>query len=736
MTDTRFYSVIAQKQQIPVQSVHKVAELLDSGATIPFLARYRREVTGNLDEEQLRGIRDQLDYMRMLEDRKEVVLRTIKEQEKLTPELETAILECTDLKVLEDLYLPYKPKRKTRASIAREKGLEPLAEMIMQQKLIKGDRLQIAAGFIDTDKQVETADHALQGARDICAEWINENAEVRDKLRREFRKSGVMTSKKASGVTDRTVYEMYYEFSTRVRWLKPHQILALNRGERESILVVNLEVLDDQCLEYIDDQVLREHETIFTEDLMQAGEDAFKRLLFPALERELRNELTEMAEDHAIKTFAENMGKLLMQAPLAGKVVMGIDPAFRTGCKVAVIDQTGTYITGDTIYPTEPFRRVAEAETIVNSLIDSHDVSIIAIGNGTASRETEAFIADVIRNRKHARPDEELFYMIVSEAGASVYSASVVAREEFPDLDAAQRGNISIARRVLDPLAELVKIDPKSVGVGLYQHDVNQYKLAKKLDDVVESCVNSVGVNLNTASTSLLNHISGLTKTISANIVAYRQKNGLFKNRQQLLKVAGIGAQRYEQAVGFLRVAESDNPLDNTAIHPESYDAAQQLCKMFEIDLKRINELQHLLTLKFRDINRKKVAEQLGIGLPTLDLILENIIKPGRDPRESLPKPLLRQDILKLEDLSVGDTLEGTVRNVVDFGAFVDLGVKQDALLHISKMSTDGSRVQNPHEVVSVGDIIKVTVDTIDTERGRIGVQLAAANSLKKPITE
>jgi protein Tex len=732
MTDTRIYAVVAQKQQLPLNSIQKVAELLDSGATIPFLARYRREVTGDLDEEQLRGIRDELDYMRTLEERRQVVLRTIKEQDKLNAELETAILECTDMKVLEDLYLPYKPKRKTRASIAREKGLEPLAVKIMEQKLLKGDREQIAMGYVDSEKGVESVEQALQGARDICAEMINENAVIRDKLRREFRKSGVMTSKKAPRVTDRTVYEMYYEFTGRVRWLKPHQILALNRGEREGVLVVSLDVLEDQCLEHIDDEVLREHETIFTEDLMQAGEDAFKRLLFPALERELRNELTEGAEDHAIKTFAENMGKLLMQPPLSGKTVMGIDPAFRTGCKVAVIDQTGTYLTGDTIYPTEPFKRVAEAEVVVNKLIDRHQVSIIAIGNGTASRETEAFIAEVIQKRKNARPDEELFYMIVSEAGASVYSASDVAREEFPDLDAAQRGNISIARRVLDPLAELVKIDPKSVGVGLYQHDVNQYKLAKKLDDVVESCVNSVGVNLNTASTSLLNHISGLSKTISVNIVDYRRKNGMFKSRDELLKVSGIGAQRFEQAAGFLRVAESANPLDNTAIHPESYDATRKLCDMFEIDLQRLGEIQHLLSLKFRDINRKKVSEQLGIGVPTLDLILENIIKPGRDPRESLPKPLLRQDILKLEDLSVGDSLEGTVRNVVDFGAFVDIGVKQDALLHISKMSTDGSRIQNPHDVVSVGDIIKVSVDTIDAERGRIGVSLAPQNPSNK----
>ncbi|MCH8495764.1 MAG: RNA-binding transcriptional accessory protein, partial [Balneolales bacterium] len=506
MTDTQIFSFIAAKLQLNASQISKVSALLEEGATIPFLARYRREVTGDLDEEQLRAIRDDLDYVRLIEDRKVTILKTIAEQEKLTDELEKAITNCTDLKTLEDLYLPYKPKRKTRASIAREKGLEPLARLMIDQTMTKGDPEEVAAQYVDAEKGVKSAQDALQGAKDICAEWVNENADVREKLRKEFRNYGALSSKKVSSVTERTVYESYYEFSCKIKYLKPYQILALNRGERDSILSVNLDVFEEQCLDHIDDVVFKTENSIFTDHFLDAIEDAFKRLLYPALERELRNELTETADEHAIKTFAENMGNLLMQPPLANKVVMGIDPAFRTGCKVAVIDQTGKYMEGDTIYPTEPFLRVAEAEAVVSRFIDKHNVSIIAIGNGTASRETEAFIADLIQRRKNQNPSEELFYLIVSEAGASVYSASAIARDEFPDLDAAQRGNISIARRVLDPLAELVKIDPKSVGVGLYQHDVNQYKLAKKLDDVVESCVNTVGVNLNTASASLLNH--------------------------------------------------------------------------------------------------------------------------------------------------------------------------------------------------------------------------------------
>jgi uncharacterized protein len=725
MTDSQIFEFLSKKLPFSSKQIQTVAKLLDEGATIPFLSRYRKEVTGGLDEEELRSIRDELDYVRTLEQRKETILNTIREQEKLTPELEQQIIACTNLNTLEDLYLPYKPKRKTRASMAKEKSLEPLAKLIFEQNTFKGTVEEYASAYIDIEKGVKSIDEALQGAKDICAEWINEHIDVRDRLRREFRNFGSITSKKVSTVSERTVYESYYEFNFRIKNLKPYQILALNRGERESILIVNLDVMEDQCLDHIDSVILKNEDSIFTDYLLDAIDDSYKRLLFPALEREIRNELTQLADEHAINTFAANMKNLLMQPPLANKIVMGIDPAFRTGCKVAVIDETGKYLDGNTIYPTEPFKKVAEAEKIVGSLIDKYKVNIIAIGNGTASRETEVFIADYLQKRKVAIPAEELFYLIVSEAGASVYSASTVAREEFPDLDAAQRGNISIARRVLDPLAELVKIDPKSVGVGLYQHDVNQFRLTKKLDDVVESCVNTVGVNLNTASASLLTYVSGLSKSVSENIVKQREKVGAFSNREEIKLIPGVGEFKFQQAAGFLRIPESDNPFDNTAIHPESYDAASKLCNKYSVDVHRIHELQNELQAKLQNINKHKVSEEIGIGVPTLELIIENLLKPGRDPRESLPKPLLRSDLLKMEDLSVGDVLEGTVRNVVDFGAFVDIGVKQDGLLHITKMSKDGSKVLNPHDIVGVGDIIKVAVDNIDAERGRISLTLA-----------
>lgn len=728
MTESQIFAFISKKLNFSIAQLQTVSKLLDDGATIPFLSRYRKEITGGLDEEQLRDIRDELDYVRALEQRKETILNSIREQDKLTPELEEQIVSCTNLTTLEDLYLPYKPKRKTRAGIAREKGLEPLAQLIMDQKTLKGDAEQIALEYISSEKGVNTAVEALQGAKDICAEWINENIDVREKLRKEFRGFGAISAKKTTSVTERTVYESYYEFNSRIKYLKPYQILALNRGERENILSVNLDVMEDQCLDHIDAVILKNENSVFTDDLLDAIDDAFKRMLYPALEREIRNELTETADEHAINTFAENMKNLLMQPPLANKVVMGIDPAFRTGCKVAVIDKLGKYIDGNTIYPTEPYKKTAEAEAIVGNFIDKYGVNIIAIGNGTASRETETFIAGYLQKRKADKPDEELFYLIVSEAGASVYSASTVAREEFPNLDAAQRGNISIARRVLDPLAELVKIDPKSVGVGLYQHDVNQFRLSKKLDDVVESCVNTVGVNLNTASSSLLTYVSGLSKTISGNIVKQREESGAFRSREEIKKVAGVGEFRYQQAAGFLRIPESSNPFDNTAIHPESYEAAKKLCDKFEIDVNKIHDIQVEVQKKFQHLNKKNVADEIGIGVPTLELIIENLLKPGRDPRESLPKPLLRSDLLKLEDLSVGDQLEGTVRNVVDFGAFVDIGVKQDGLLHISKMSSDGSKVNNPHDVVSVGDIIKVAVDSIDSERGRVSLKIGRAH--------
>jgi len=701
MTESQIFDFIAKKLTISAQQIRTVSKLLDDGATIPFLARYRREMTGNLDEEQLRSIRDNLDYVRTLEQRKATVLESIREQGKLTDDLEKAIVACTELTILEDLYLPYRPKRKTRASIAREKGLEPLAELIFSQQTMKGDPEQVASTYIDSEKGVENAQQALQGAMDICAEWVNENVDIREKLRKEFRNFGVITSKKATSITERTVFESYYDFKCRVKYLKPHQTLALNRGERENVLNVNLEVDEEQCLDHIDHVLLKNEDHIFTDFFLDATEDAFKRLLYPALEREIRNELTESADDHAIGTFAENMKNLLMQPPLSQKTIMGIDPAFRTGCKVAVIDSTGKYLDGETIYPTEPHLKIAESEKVLEKLISRHNVDIIAIGNGTASRETESFVANFLQKRRSVSIEKDIFYLIVNEAGASVYSASTVARDEFPNLDAAQRGNISIARRVLDPLAELVKIDPKSVGVGLYQHDVNQYQLSKKLDDVVESCVNQVGVNLNTASASLLNYVSGLSKSISENIVKRREQQGPFKSRSEILEVSGVGEFKFQQA-------------------------AKKLCDIYGIDVTRIQDMQTKIVDQIGKANKSKLADEIGVGLPTLELILENLMKPGRDPREELPKPLLRQDILKLEDLSVGDQLEGTVRNVVDFGAFVDIGVKQDGLLHISKMGSENQKIENPHEIVSVGDIIKVSIDSIDQERGRISLNLVS----------
>ncbi len=715
---------ISKQLNIAQHQITTVEGFLEEGATIPFLARYRKEATGGLDEEQLRAIRDALDLQKTLESRRETILKAIKEQDKLTPELEKKIKACEDLAVLEDLYLPYKQKRKTRGDKAKEKGLEPLAEMVWLQEITKGNPNDFAQKFIDKEKEVKTLEDAWAGATDIVAEWINESLEVREKLRDIFANHATINTKKTSKTKERTNFEDYYEFSCRVPQLKPHQILAINRGEREKILSVKTEIWEERTLETIDDLVIENDRTIFVEQIQDAVEEAYKRLLFPSLERELRNKLTEKADEHAIETFATNLGNLLMQPPLQNKVVMGIDPAFRTGCKVAVVDETGKYFEGTTIFPTPPQKKVAQAEVVIERFIKKYKVNVIAIGNGTASRETEQFIADFLRKKGDEFSDLGLSYLIVNEAGASVYSASTIAREEFPELDAAQRGNISIARRVLDPLAELVKIDPKSIGVGLYQHDLNQTQLASKLDDVVESCVNEVGVNLNTASVPLLSHISGLSKKVAENIVKKRESDGVFTSRKEIKKVAGVGDFRFQQAAGFLRIPEAKNPLDNTAIHPESYEAAEKLCNLYNIDLNTLSTQKKEIEQKLSNINLKQVSEHVGVGVPTLELIIENLMKPGRDPREELQKPLLRTDVMDMNDLKEGQKLEGTVRNVVDFGAFVDIGVKQDGLLHISNMSTTGRRIENPHDVVGVGDIISVEIISLDLDRGRIGLKL------------
>ncbi|MEX0719532.1 MAG: Tex family protein [Balneolaceae bacterium] len=723
MSETKIFTQVANQLKFSPKQISTVAGFLDEGATVPFLARYRQEATDGLDEEQIRAVRDALEFQRTLEARKATILKNIKEQEKLTPELEQQILACTDLKTLEDLYLPYKQKRKTRGDKAKEKGLEPLAEFIWKQEVEKGNPEDFAGKYINPEKEVGTVDDAFAGATDIVAEWINENLEVREKLRKLFSEHATITTKKNPAVKERTNFEDYYEFSYKASKLKPYQILAINRGERENILFVNAELWEERTLENVDDLVITNDRSIFTEYLQDAVEDAYKRLLLPSMERELRNGLTDRADDHAIETFATNLSNLLMQPPLEQKVIMGIDPAFRSGCKVAVVDHTGKYLEGTTVFPTPPQKKVAEAEQVIAKLIDKYGVSLIAIGNGTASRETEQIIAEFLQKRKEIHTDEELFYLIVNEAGASVYSASKVAREEFPELDAAQRGNISIARRVQDPLAELVKIDPKSIGVGLYQHDVNQNQLAGKLDDVVESCVNEVGVNLNTASAPLLSHISGLSKKVAQNIVKFREQKGIFMDREQIKTIAGVGDFRFQQAAGFMRIPDSKNPLDNTAIHPESYEAAEKLCNLFGINLDKLSSQKEQIAKKLNDINTKEVAEQIGVGIPTLELIIENLQKPGRDPRESLQKPLLRTDVMKMGDLKEGQKLEGTVRNVVDFGAFVDIGVKQDGLLHISNMA-ENKKVEDPHEVAGVGDIIKVEIITLDLERGRIGLKI------------
>lgn len=723
MNDSQIINHIASTLQFSKKQVQTVADFLAEGATIPFLARYRQEATGGLDEEQLRSVRDSLDFHRTLEERKKTILKAITEQDKLTPELETSIVECSDLKTLEDLYLPYKKKRKTRGDMAKEKGLEPLATLIWEQETTSGDPVEMAVEYINTELDLPDAEAALKTSLDIVAEWINESVEVRDTLRGILRKHGMITSDKNPAVTERTNFEDYYEFKTRITFLKPHQTLALNRGERENILFVNVKLNDDITLDNLDDVVISNDMSIFTPYLQDAVEDAYKRLLLPSLERELRNELTDLADEHAIQTFATNLKNLLMQPPLKDQMVMGIDPGYASGCKVAVVNENGTYLEGATIFPTPPRKKIAESAAVVNALIDKHSVTLIAIGNGTGSRETEAFIAEVIQNRKEKDLERELNYLIISEAGASVYSASTTAREEFPDLDAAQRGNISIARRVQDPLAELVKIDPKSIGVGLYQHDINQTSLTKKLADVVESCVNEVGVNLNTTSSELLTHISGLSRSVAKNIVMYREEKGGFSSREQIKEVSGVGEFRYQQAAGFLRIPEGRHPLDNTAIHPESYEATEKLCTLFGIDIDQLSAEQSKIESTFQHANLAEIAGKLDVGVPTLELIIENLQKPGRDPRESLPKPLLRQDVLKMEDLSPGMKLEGTVRNVVDFGAFVDIGVKQDGLLHISNM-IENKRVEDPHEVVAVGDIINVEILTIDIERGRIGLKM------------
>lgn len=711
--EERMIAQIAAELGLKPGQVRTVAGLLDEGNTIPFIARYRKEMTGELDENQLRAIQERRGYLQQLEDRKSEVIRLIDEQGKLTPELQAAVEKAVKLQEIEDLYRPYRQKRRTRASVAKERGLEPLAEWLLSQPE-HGDPHAEAARYVDEEKGVASPEEALQGAMDIIAEGIADDADIRKWVRRFTWDHGVLHSK-AKDPEAESVYEMYYQYAEPVKRLPPHRVLAINRGERESVLAVGIEVPADRVVEELKRRMIRRPSP--ARDLLAAAaEDAYKRLIAPSIERELRGELTEKAEEHAIGIFSENLRNLLLQPPVKGRVVLGVDPAYRTGCKLAVVDETGKLLEVAVAYPTPPHNKKAEAEALFRRLVDQYGISLIVIGNGTASRETEQFVAGVIKGM----PERGLQYLIVSEAGASVYSASKLAQEEFPDLDVAERSAVSIARRVQDPLAELVKIEPKAIGVGQYQHDVSQKRLEESLNSVVESAVNHVGVDVNTASPSLLSYVSGINSTIAKNIVKLREEQGKFTNRSQLQKVPRLGAKTYEQCVGFLRIMDGDNPLDRTPIHPESYKVVDALFGMLGLPLTAIGSEELKTRLQQMDI--AGMAQRLDVGVPTLRDIVDSLLRPGRDPRDELPPPIFHTDVLDIEDLRPGMQLMGTVRNVVDFGAFVDIGIKNDGLVHISQLSN--RYVKHPTEVVAVGDTVKVWVIGIDAKKGRVSLTM------------
>ncbi|MCM3146326.1 Tex family protein [Brevibacillus sp. MER 51] len=713
---TLMIQTIAQDTGVKPHQVERTVALLDEGNTVPFIARYRKEMTGQLDETQIRAIEERVRYLRNLSVRKEEVVRLIDEQGKLTDELRTAIERATKLQEVEDLYRPYRQKRRTRATMAKEKGLEPLANYLMSIPKT-GNPEEEAKPYINSEKGVETTEQALQGAKDIVAELLSDDPEIRQWIRqRTVQKGLLLTEQKAEEADEKNVYQMYYAYSEPLKKVVPHRVLAINRGENEGILKVSIEAPVAEILAWMQKRTIP-HETVARDLLTLTVEDAYKRLIAPSIEREVRAELTEAAEERAIHIFAENLRNLLLQPPVKGKVVLGVDPAFRTGCKLAVVDETGKLLEVAVVYPTPPANKVAEATVKVKQLIETYGVTVVAIGNGTASRETEQFIATLLKELKR-----EVMYIIVNEAGASVYSASALAKEEFPDLDVAERSAASIARRLQDPLAELVKIDPKSVGVGQYQHDVSQSRLADSLQFVVESAVNHVGVDVNTASPSLLQYVSGISRQVAGNIVKKRDEIGKFTERSQLKAVPRLGAKTYEQCIGFLRVMDGANPLDKTPIHPESYDATHQLLSMLGISAQEIGSENCKERVQSLDV--KETAAKLGIGEPTLQDIVDSLLRPGRDPRDELPKPLLRSDVLQLSDLSVGMKLQGTVRNVVDFGAFVDIGLKNDGLVHISRLKK--GFVKHPLEVVTVGDIVDVWVVEIDEKRQRVGMTMIA----------
>ena len=704
--------IIADELSIKLSQVDAAVKLIDEGNTIPFISRYRKEATGALNDEQLRNLYDRLTYLRNLDEKKATVLSSIEEQGLLTDELKAQINDAMTMVVLEDLYRPYRPKRRTKASIAKEKGLEGLANIILLQ-MTKKPLNEEAKAYLNPEKEVNTIEDAINGAKDIIAENISDDADYRMWIRKYTFNNGSIVSK-AKDEKAESVYEMYYDYSEAVKKVPGHRVLAMNRGEAEKVLTVKISVDEEQIIKYLESKVIVNNNENTVPQLKEAITDAFSRLIFPSIEREIRNELTEKAEDSAINVFGKNLEQLLLQPPVSGHVVLGWDPAFRTGCKLAVVDATGKVLDTTVIYPTAPQNKVEESKKTVKALINKYGISLISLGNGTASRESEVIIADIIKEA-----DSHVEYAIVNEAGASVYSASKLATEEFPNFDVGQRSAASIARRIQDPLAELVKIDPKSIGVGQYQHDMNQKKLSDALTGVVEDCVNKVGVDLNTASAALLEYISGINKTLAKNIVEYRETNGRFKNRKQLLKVPTLGPKAYEQCAGFLRILNGENPLDATSVHPESYEITNKLLDKLGFSVSDIKT-----GLKLSDMikDKKKLSSELSVGELTLSDILKELEKPGRDPREDSPKPALRSDVLSLEDLREGMILKGTIRNVIDFGAFVDIGVHQDGLVHISQICEQ--YIKHPLEKVSVGDIVEVKVLSIDMAKKRIALTM------------
>ncbi|TDL75952.1 Tex family protein [Peribacillus frigoritolerans] len=711
----RIMKTISADLSITYKQVSNVIALLEDGNTVPFIARYRKEQTGALDEVQIRDISEKWHYTQNLESRKEEVIRLIDEQGKLTEDLKKEIEGALKLQKVEDLYRPYKQKRRTKATVAKEKGLEPLAEWFKGQPS-NGSLKEKAMEFVNEEQEVLTAEDAIDGAKDILAEWISDEPAYRQWIREQtFRKGKIITSSKDEEKDEKKVYEMYYEYEEPIQKVVPHRVLAMNRGEKEGILKVAIQAPADLITSHIQRNELKNQHTVVKDVYVEAIEDAYKRLIQPSIEREIRKELMEKADDRAIHIFSENLRNLLLQPPLKGRVVLGVDPAYRTGCKLAAVDETGKVLEIGVIYPHPPVNKAKEAKQKLIDVIKKNNIELVAIGNGTASRETEQFIADLIDELK-----SDLAYIIVNEAGASVYSASDLAREEFPEFQVEERSAVSIARRLQDPLAELVKIDPKSVGVGQYQHDVTQKKLNDSLTFVVETVVNQVGVNVNTASSSLLQYVAGLSKAVAVNIVKERDEIGKFQDRKQLKKIPRLGAKTFEQCIGFLRIPDGKHPLDSTGIHPESYKEVEALLKMLGLTLKDVGTEQ--LREKIAGINIKETAEAIDLGELTLKDICDSLVRPGRDPRDEIAKPLLKKGVLKLEDLQTGMELQGTVRNVVDFGAFVDIGVKQDGLVHISKLRN--SFVKHPLDVVSVGDVVTVWVDSVDQHKGRVALTM------------